>query len=159
MLVVSGPFGKEWVNYEAPVAARLRGETKKLLDWFEKENSTDLVLKAGVAHLWFVIIHAFDDGNGRIARAIADMVCAGSEHSPQRFCSLPAEIQQERKAYHLSTSMNADRHAMASDNPARFHFSSICRSAPSKPIFPPSTEWELQPEPLQHRTMRCGILR
>ena len=100
MQVVSGPIGKERVHYEAPLAARLRGEMKKFLDWFEKENSTDLVLKAGIAHLWFVTIHPFEDGNGRIARAIADMVLARSERSPQRFYSMSAQIQQERKAYY-----------------------------------------------------------
>lgn len=100
MQVVSGPIGKERVHYEAPAAARLRGEMKKFLDWFEKESSTDLVLKAGVAHLWFVTIHPFDDGNGRIARAIADMVLARSERSPQRFYSMSAQIRQERKAYY-----------------------------------------------------------
>lgn len=73
---------------------------KKFLDWFEKERSTDLVLKAGVAHLWFVTIHPFDDGNGRIARAIADMTLARSERSPQRFYSMSAQIQQERKSYY-----------------------------------------------------------
>ena len=100
MQVVSGPIGKERVHYEAPVAARLRGEMKKFLVWFEKENSTDLVLKAGLAHLWFVTIHPFDDGNGRIARAIADMVLARSERSPQRFYSMSAQIQKERKSYY-----------------------------------------------------------
>ena len=100
MQVVSGPVGKERVHYEAPVAARLRGEMKKFLVWFEKENSTDLVLKAGLAHLWFVTIHPFDDGNGRIARAIADMVLARSERSPQRFYSMSAQIQKERKSYY-----------------------------------------------------------
>jgi Fic family protein len=100
MQVVSGPIGKERVHYEAPVAARLHGEMKKFLDWFEKESSTDLVLKAGLAHLWFVTIHPFDDGNGRIARAIADMVMARSEQSPQRFYSMSAQIRQERKSYY-----------------------------------------------------------
>ena len=100
MQVVSGPIGKEHVHYEAPVAGRLRGEMKKFLDWFEKERSTDLVLKAGVAHLWFVTIHPFDDGNGRIARAIADMVLARSERSPQRFYSMSAQIRRERKSYY-----------------------------------------------------------
>jgi Fic family protein len=100
MQVVSGPIGKERVHYEAPLAARLRREMKKFLDWFEKESSTDLVLKAGIAHLWFVTIHPFEDGNGRIARAIADMVLARSERSPQRFYSMSAQIQQERKAYY-----------------------------------------------------------
>jgi Fic family protein len=100
MQVVSGPIGKERVHYEAPAAERLRDEMKKFLDWFEKDNSTDLVLKSGVAHLWFVTIHPFDDGNGRIARAIADMVLARQEHSPQRFYSMSAQIRQERKAYY-----------------------------------------------------------
>jgi Fic family protein len=100
MQVVSGPIGKERVHYEAPAAARLRPEMKRFLGWFEKESSTDLVLKAGVAHLWFVTIHPFEDGNGRIARAIADMALARSERSPQRFYSMSAQIQQERTAYY-----------------------------------------------------------
>ena len=72
---------------------------KKSVDWFEKDCSTDLVLKAGVAHLWFVTIHPFDDGNGRIARAIVHMVLARSEKTPQRFYSMSARIRQERKTY------------------------------------------------------------
>ncbi len=100
MQVLSGPIGKEHVHYEAPVASRLREEMKKFLEWLGRENSTDLVLKAGVAHLWFVTIHPFDDGNGRIARAIADMVLARSERSPQRFYSMSAQIRQERKEYY-----------------------------------------------------------
>jgi Fic family protein len=100
MQVVSGPIGKERVHYEAPSAIRLRSEMKKFLQWFERENSTDLVLIAGVAHLWFVTIHPFDDGNGRIARAIADMVLARSERSPQRFYSMSAQIRQERREYY-----------------------------------------------------------
>ena len=100
MQVVSGPIAQERVHYEAPVAVRLRGEMKKFLDWLEKESSTDLVLKAGVAHLWFVTIHPFEDGNGRIARAIADMVLARSERSPQRFYSMSAQIRQERSEYY-----------------------------------------------------------
>ncbi|MGD0797750.1 MAG: Fic family protein [Acidobacteriaceae bacterium] len=100
MQVISGPIGKERVHYEAPAADLLRYELKKFLDWFEKDDSTDLVVKAGVAHLWFVTIHPFDDGNGRIARAIADMVLARSERSPWRFYSMSAQIRQERKAYY-----------------------------------------------------------
>ena len=100
MQVISGPIGKERVHYEAPVAGRLREEMKTFLDWFEKDNAADLVLKAGIAHLWFVTIHPFDDGNGRIARAIADMVLARSERSPQRFYSMSAQIRQERNAYY-----------------------------------------------------------
>jgi Fic family protein len=100
MQVVSGPIGKERIHYEAPSAARLRGEMKQFLSWFGKDSSTDLVLKAGVAHLWFVTIHPFEDGNGRIARAIADMVLACSERSPHRFYSMSAQIQQERREYY-----------------------------------------------------------
>jgi Fic family protein len=100
MQVVSGPIGKEHVHYEAPVAGRLRGEMKKFLKWFEKKSPTDLVLKAGIAHLWFVTVHPFDDGNGRIARAIADMMLARSENSPQRFYSMSSQIRQERKEYY-----------------------------------------------------------
>ena len=73
---------------------------KGFLDWFNKADSSDLVLKAGIAHLWFVTIHPFDDGNGRIARAIADMVLARSEQSAQRFYSMSAQIRHERKAYY-----------------------------------------------------------
>jgi Fic family protein len=100
MQVVSGPNGKERIHYEAPAAVRLRGEMKRFLSWFEKKSSTDLVLKAAVAHLWFVTIHPFDDGNGRIARAIADMTLARSEGSPQRFYSMSAQIRQERREYY-----------------------------------------------------------
>jgi Fic family protein len=100
MQVVSGAIGRERVHYEAPAAERLRNEMRKFLEWSEKENGTDLVLKAGVTHLWFVTIHPFDDGNGRIARAIGDMVLARSERSPQRFYSMSAQIRQERKAYY-----------------------------------------------------------
>jgi Fic family protein len=100
MQVVSGPIGRERVHYEAPAAGRLRAEMKNFLEWFEKNGATDLVLRSGVAHLWFVTIHPFDDGNGRIARAIADMVLARSERSSQRFYSMSAQIRQERKAYY-----------------------------------------------------------
>ncbi len=100
MQVVSGPLGKEHVHFEAPKADRLDGEMRSFLDWFEGDKTIDPVLKAGLAHLWFVTIHPFDDGNGRIARAIADMALARSEHSPQRFYSMSAQIRQERNAYY-----------------------------------------------------------
>ena len=77
MQVVSGPMGRERVHYEAPAAGRLKREMKQFLASFNKNDGTDLVLKAGVAHLWFVTIHPFDDGNGRIARAFADMMLRG----------------------------------------------------------------------------------
>jgi Fic family protein len=100
MQIVSGPMGKQHVHYEAPQADRLDGEMNSFLDWFESDKSIDQVLTAGLAHLWFVTIHPFDDGNGRIARAIADMALARSEHSPQRFYSMSAQIRQERNAYY-----------------------------------------------------------
>ncbi len=100
MQVVSGPIGKERVHYEAPEAPHLDAEMKSFLVWFEKESALDPAIKAGIAHLWFVTIHPFDDGNGRIARAIADMALARSEQSPQRFYSMSAQIRAERKAYY-----------------------------------------------------------
>jgi Fic family protein len=100
MQVVSGPVGKEHVQYQAPKADRLDHEMKSFLEWFEGDKAMDQVLTAGLAHLWFVTIHPFDDGNGRIARAIADTALARSEHSPQRFYSMSAQIRQERKDYY-----------------------------------------------------------
>ncbi|MFN7129189.1 MAG: Fic family protein [Brevundimonas sp.] len=99
MQVVSGPVGRERVHYEAPAADRLDAEIGTLLHWFETA-SPDPVLKAGVAHLWFVTNHPFDDGNGRIARAIADLALARAEGTPQRFYSMSAQIRAERKAYY-----------------------------------------------------------
>ena len=100
MRVVSGPMGRERVHFEAPKADRLAAEMGAFLDWFESKGPIDPVLKAGLAHLWFVTIHPFDDGNGRIARVIADMALARSENSPQRFYSMSAQVRQERKAYY-----------------------------------------------------------
>jgi Fic family protein len=100
MRVVSGPIGWEKVHYEALAAGRLAAEMKSFLDWFNAEDNTDPVIKAALAHLWFVTIHPFDDGNGRIARAIADMSLARSEGSSQRFYSMSAQIRVERKAYY-----------------------------------------------------------
>jgi Fic family protein len=100
MQVISGPMGKERVHFEAPKADRLALEMKSFLDWFEGREAIDPVLKAGLAHLWFVTIHPFEDGNGRIARTVADMALARSEHSPQRFYSMSAQIKQEHKEYY-----------------------------------------------------------
>lgn len=100
MQVVSGPVGKERVHYLAPPAKRLAAEMSGFLDWFNGEADIDPVLKAGLAHLWFVTIHPFDDGNGRIARAIADMALARSERNAQRFYSMSAQIRAERNAYY-----------------------------------------------------------
>jgi len=100
MQVVSGPMGKERVHLEAHKAGLLDREMKSFLDWFEGDKPIDQVLAAGLAHLWFVTIHPIDDGNGRIARSIADMALARSEHSPQRFYSMSAQIRQERNDYY-----------------------------------------------------------
>lgn len=103
MQVVSGPVGRERVHFEAPAANRLDREMKGFLRWFNQDGGrvkVDAVLKAALAHLWFVTIHPLDDGNGRIARAIADLMLARSEHSSQRFYSMSAQIRQERKGYY-----------------------------------------------------------
>lgn len=100
MQVVSGPMGRERVHYQAPSARRLNNEMRQYLAWFNGKEAIDPLLKAGIAHLWFVTVHPFDDGNGRIARAIADMALARSEHSAQRFYSMSAQIRVERDAYY-----------------------------------------------------------
>ena len=100
MQVVSGAIGNEKVHYEAPEAERLDIEMTKFLEWFNKITTMDPVLKAAIAHLWFVTIHPFDDGNGRIARAIADMQLARADASRQRFYSMSAQIQRERNVYY-----------------------------------------------------------
>lgn len=100
MEVVSGPIGKEKAHFTAPPADRLGTELAAFLDWFNSGREVDPVLKAGLAHLWFVTIHPFDDGNGRIARAIADMALARSEETHQRFYSMSSQIRQERNAYY-----------------------------------------------------------
>jgi Fic family protein len=100
MQVVSGALGKEMVHFEAPDADKLDEDMKKMLAWFNEQKAIDPVIKAGVAHLWFVTIHPFDDGNGRIARAIADMQLARADGTPQRFYSMSAQIQAERNVYY-----------------------------------------------------------
>lgn len=100
MQVVSGALGRERVHFEAPEAARLKTEMAKFLKWFEGNDPKDDVLRSGLAHLWFVTIHPFDDGNGRIGRAIADLALARSEKSSRRFYSMSAQIQRERNMYY-----------------------------------------------------------
>lgn len=100
MQVVSGAMGKEKVHYQAPPAHIIDEEITAFLNWFNKTDNIDLVLKASVAHLWFVTLHPFEDGNGRIARAIADMLLARSDGIPQRFYSMSSHIQKERKTYY-----------------------------------------------------------
>jgi Fic family protein len=100
MQVVSGSIGREKVHYEAPEAGRLNVEMKQFIKWFNNSTAMDPVVKAAVAHLWFVTIHPFDDGNGRVARAIADMQLARADGSRQRFYSMSAQIQRERNVYY-----------------------------------------------------------
>lgn len=100
MQVVSGAIGKENVHYEAPDARELSTEMALFLDWFNGSSDIDPVLKAAVAHFWFVTIHPFEDGNGRIARAIADLQLARADESPQRFYSMSAQIRKERTEYY-----------------------------------------------------------
>lgn len=100
MQVISGPIGKEKIHFEAPNADLLDKEMRIFLDWFGSNNDIDPVLKAGVAHLWFVTIHPFEDGNGRIARAIGDMALARADGTQNRFYSLSSQIESERKEYY-----------------------------------------------------------
>jgi Fic family protein len=102
MQVVSGPLGKQTVHYAAPPAERIPAEMDQFLKWFSEPGKIDTLLRAGLAHLWFVTIHPFDDGNGRIARAIGDMALAQAEETGQRFYSMSAQIRRERNAYYES---------------------------------------------------------
>ncbi len=100
MQVVSGAMGKEKLHYEAVKSKFVKAEMDKFLDWFNNNKSLDLVLKAAIAHFWFIIIHPFDDGNGRIGRAITDMLLARAENSGERFYSMSSQILIERKQYY-----------------------------------------------------------
>lgn len=100
MQVVSGGMGREKVHFEAPKADKLEKEMQNFINWFNEENTLDSILKAAVAHLWFVTIHPFDDGNGRIARAITDMQLSKSDGVNQRFYSMSSQINAEKKSYY-----------------------------------------------------------
>ncbi len=100
MQVVSGGMGRENIHFEAPKPDRLEVEMQNFINWFNQENSLDSILKAGIAHLWFITIHPFDDGNGRIARAITDMQLSKSDGVNQRFYSMSSQINTEKKSYY-----------------------------------------------------------
>ena len=100
MQVVSGTVGQETIHFEAPGHDRLKREMQTFTSWFNRPTETDLVIKSAVAHFRFVTVHPFDDGNGRIARALADMLLARSDQSAQRFYSMSSQIQRERRAYY-----------------------------------------------------------
>lgn len=110
MQVVSGPIGRERVHFVAPDAGRVDAEMKRFLRWFEATSASDPVLRAGLAHLWFVTIHPFEDGNGRIGRAISDLALARAEGTSERFYSLSAQFEAERKDYYreLETAQRGD---------------------------------------------------
>jgi Fic family protein len=105
MRVVSGRVGAEKVHFEAPAAERLESEMTRFLEWVNEKSLIDPVLKAGVAHFWFVTIHPFEDGNGRVARAIADMLLARADGTKNRFYSMSSQIEAERKDYYLELEM------------------------------------------------------
>lgn len=100
MQVVSGALGKEKVHYQAPHALKIENEMTLFFEWFNRENKTDLVLKAAIAHLWFVTIHPFEDGNGRISRALGDMLLSQSDEQSYRFYSMSTQILKERNSYY-----------------------------------------------------------
>ncbi len=100
MQVISGPIGREKVHFEAPRADRLESEMQEFLNWFNATDDIDPVLKSGIAHLWFVTIHPFEDGNGRIARAIGDIALARADETGDRFYSMSAQIESEREEYY-----------------------------------------------------------
>lgn len=102
MQVISGPIGKEKVHFEAPSANKVATEMTAFIEWFENKTDIDPVIRAGIAHLWFVTVHPFEDGNGRIARAIADMALARADGIPERFYSLSNQIETERKQYYAN---------------------------------------------------------
>ena len=100
MQVVSGAIGRERVHFEAPPAERIPQEMERFLLWLEQDQGIDSVMKAGIAHFWFVTIHPFEDGNGRVGRAIADLLLARSDGMAERFYSLSSQIESERKEYY-----------------------------------------------------------
>lgn len=111
MQVVSGAYGREHVHFEAPTADHIEEEMKNFLAWFNEKKMIDPVLKAGIAHLWFVTIHPFEDGNGRIARTITDLQLARADGNTQRFYSLSAQIRKERNGYY-KTLENAQKNSL-----------------------------------------------
>lgn len=115
MQVVSGAMGREIVHYEAPKPEYLELEMTKFLSWFNSDTTTDFIIKSAIAHFWFVTIHPFDDGNGRIARTITDMMLCRSDCSEQRFYSMSNQIQKERKEYYqiLESTQKGDNNITA----------------------------------------------
>lgn len=101
MQVVSGPMGREKVHFEAPSAEKLDLEMNRFLEWFEAANGVDSVIQSGVAHFWFVTIHPFEDGNGRIGRAMVDLALARADGTAERFYSMSSQMEAERKEYYL----------------------------------------------------------
>lgn len=128
MRVVSGELGREKIHYEAPPAGRLEQEVAAFLQWVENDNTMDPLLKAGRAHLWFEVIHPFEDGNGRIGRAVSDLLIARAEVSPVRCFSLSAQIQKERREYYRQLEM-ASRGALDDTGWLRWFLQCLDRAA------------------------------
>jgi len=101
MQVISGPIGRETVHFEAPHSSQISAEMSEFFTWIERKNDIDPVLKSGIAHLWFLTTHPFEDGNGRIARAISDMLLSRADSTAQRFYSMSRQIEKERKDYYI----------------------------------------------------------
>jgi Fic family protein len=102
MQIVSGTIGNEKVHYEAPTPQTLKKEMDKFIAWLNSDLKIDPVIKAAIAHLWFVTLHPFDDGNGRMTRALSDMLLARGDESPKRFYSMSNQILTERKKYYAA---------------------------------------------------------
>ena len=109
MQVVSGPLGKEKVHFQAPEAKELDKEITEFLNWLNRTENIDGIIKAGIAHLWFITLHPFEDGNGRIARTLTDMMLAKAERSSQRFYSISKQIQENRNDYYNILEKNSKR--------------------------------------------------
>lgn len=127
MKVTSGPLGRETIHFEAPIAEEVPQEMAAFLDWLNNNNENNPLIKAAIAHLWFLTIHPFEDGNGRIARAITDMLLARADQSEKRFYSMSAQIQKERNAYYTVLE-NTQRGSMDITPWLQWFLDCLCRS-------------------------------
>jgi len=132
MQVVSGPMGRERVHFEAPAAERLVDEMEQFLAWFNGSAELDPVLKAGIAHFWFVTIHPFEDGNGRIARAIADLLLTRADGLSHRFYSMSAQIEAERKVSVSTSKPATDRQLKTRHLHGAFRPTGLLAAVPQK---------------------------
>lgn len=169
MTVVSGSMGKERVHFEAPAAERLPSEINFFLKWFNENQDIDPVIKSGIAHLWFVTLHPFDDGNGRIARAIADMLLARSDNSRDRFYSMSVQIRKDRDSYYKileKTQKTAGNRLSGTDITAWLEWFLLCLIRALKTteitlsdVFKKAKFWETHPEKAFNERQRLMINR